>query len=179
MASAPIPASRPSVPPTTAPVPAPAVAPSGALVPFSWANSLVPRFSGSNTEISSVRKPAPTRLSTPVSTCVLSRKMPNTAVFLPAIDFSSLKSCQSASGLDCDVVGHVSGASYFGCLLCNSFLLFSGANRALERYFSVLRDDLHVVCISGKRFFVHNRFSNFLHDLAIVQVVLALIGGRL
>ena len=81
MASIPIPASHPSVPPITAPDVAPAAAPSGAFVPFSRAKSFVPSFWGKRTEMSAFRKPSRFIASTAVSTCVLVEKIPKTTEF--------------------------------------------------------------------------------------------------
>src|SRR6185436_2054885 len=57
MASEPIPASQPSVPPSNPPRPAPVAVPSGALVLCSWAKSRVPVLSGNSTEMSLLLKP--------------------------------------------------------------------------------------------------------------------------
>src|SRR5215472_423004 len=85
IAGAPIPANHPSAPPRITRLPAPAESPSGAFVFFSGAKSLVPELSGNNTEMSVFGNPPAFNSSTPISTLVIDGYMPNTAVFLPAI----------------------------------------------------------------------------------------------
>jgi hypothetical protein len=67
--------------PKTPPVPTPVTAPSGALVPFSWANSRVLLLSGNSTEISLLIKPASLRALTMLPAWASSRARQNTDLF--------------------------------------------------------------------------------------------------
>src|SRR3979411_1924751 len=67
--------------------------PSGAFVFFSVASSLVDCWSGAKTDTSSLLNPAASRASTPFSAPVRVLKIPNAAVFFPAISHPFTAEC--------------------------------------------------------------------------------------
>src|SRR5439155_11331312 len=60
----------------------------------------------------------------------------------------------------------------------NSLFFFLCIYGSLQRNHSVLRDDLNVVCVSGKRFVFHNRATNLPGEFTIRTVFLLLIRSR-
>src|ERR1043166_7460445 len=106
--------------------------------------------------------------------------MPNTAVFFPAMLFL-LYEVRSALLLRFDVqlACDLAIAGDLHSLGFKRFLLVLGSHRSLQRYVTVLRHDLDVVCIHRKRLVFHNGLSNLLRDVAVGTIIFLLIGGRL
>src|SRR5580693_5545974 len=80
---------------------------------------------------------------------------------------------------DVQFAGDLAVSGDFSSLGFNRFLLVLRLHRPLERYLTVFRNDLDVVCICGERFVFHDGLSNLLRDVAIRTIVLLLICGRL
>src|SRR5580700_7745973 len=80
---------------------------------------------------------------------------------------------------DVQFAGDLAVSADFSSLGFNRFLLVLRLHRPLERYLTVFRNDLDVVCICGERFVFHDGLSNLLRDVAIRTIVLLLICGRL
>src|SRR5581483_11029499 len=106
---------------------------------------LVPTLSGISTEMSSLRNPLSSSMSTACSACARSRYSPNTAVFFPAIFLSLARLLLFR--FDRQLVRDVAGPGDLRRLLLDRLLLFCRAHRSLQRHFAVLRNDLHVVRI--------------------------------
>src|ERR1017187_2845984 len=100
--------------------------------------------------------------------------MPNTAVFLPDILILLLLRL-SVLGFDIQFAGYLVFARHFGGLGLDSLLLVLGSYRPFKRDLAVLRDDLHIVGISGQGFVFHKRLANLLCDIAVGTILLLLI----
>src|ERR1039458_9740635 len=101
--------------------------------------------------------------------------MPNTAVFLLIFD-SPLLLRLLVLGFDVQFAGYLVFARHFGGLGLDSLLLVLGPYRPLKRDLAVLRDDFHIVGISGQGFVFHNGLPNLLCDVAVGTILLLLIG---
>src|SRR4029453_2821359 len=189
IASAPMPASKPRVPPIAPPAVAPAVVPSGALVFFSVASSRVTLLSGANMETSSLRKPALISRSTAFSAPMRVGKIPNTAVFFPAITITSLVEFwkfaaprllgRGLVAFDCELVHDVAGSGDLDCFLLHVLAFLRGVHGSFQRDLAVLCDHLDVFPVRGESFVRHDRLPDLLHQLRITEIIFCLVSGSL